>query len=637
MNWKQLEPLIEELQNKEILAMTKIEKLVDRNDNLPSVPMSFHSAKNLIERNEYDVVVCGEVKKGKSSLLNAIIGQEILPVNNEIATSQVFRISNSERESFELVFTDGTRQSISKQELSHYGSQVDANRDGDPVFKGRSLEYIQVNVPIAFLPKGVSLVDTPGLGALYKSHEWITQNYLRHASAVVFVLDPESPITAQEKAFILRALDVTEDMIFVMTKIDKYAPEVWDAQIQRDTSLLSEIYAEKGCVMPQIMPVSSVGLMKASTSKIEQLKDISLKNSRFPELKSELIKMMFKGVGVNRTALALKEASDQVAKMQRMTDDMLRVCSVDSGKEERLIVERIAHQQESLRQNWGQESQRRSKVIQQISAVCQQVHEDVRQLVSINGPVYKEYEAQIEALHSMIQVEELSKTMPQSVVNDVSMQWKNIATLAESKVGAILSSVSAQIGSIGTKSIWTSSSNVEVRELSVLESLKCYLSPTGIGIGSALLLEAAGAFAIPIAPIIAVGIALVSWLFGRGKSSATELQENKKIFRQKLTELMNELSGKLLKVDDGTKHSVVSQFTHDLNQNAQRVVQEAFDRKEQEMKNDISRVERQAREDLESKKRAEKEWTGLKNSLDSIIEEIRYISELQENIRTAVA
>jgi soluble cytochrome b562 len=265
------------------------------------------------------------------------------------------------------------------------------------------------------------------------------------------------------------------------------------------------------------------------------------------------------------------------------------------------------------------------------------VHEDVRQLVSINGPVYKEYEAQIEALHSMAQVEEISKTMPQSVVNDVSMQWKNIATLAESKVGAILSSVSAQIGSIGTKSIWTSSSNVEVRELSVLESLKCYLSPTGIGIGSALLLEAAGAFAIPIAPIIAVGIALVSWLFGRGKSSATELQENKKIFRQKLTELMNELSGKLLKVDDGTKHSVVSQFTHDLNQNAQRVVQEAFERKEQEMKNDISRVERQAREDLESKKRAEKEWTGLKNSLDSIIEEIKYISELQENIRTAVA
>lgn len=617
--------------------MTRIEKLVDKNDNLPSVPMSFNSAKKLIEENEYNVVVCGEVKKGKSSLLNAIIGQEILPINNEIATSQVFRISNSEQESFELVFTDGTRQSISKQELSHYGSQVDANRDGEPVFKGRSLAFIQVNVPITFLPKGVSLVDTPGLGALYKSHEWITQNYLRHASAVVFVLDPESPITAQEKAFILRALDVTEDILFVMTKIDKFAPEVWDAQLQRDASLLADIYAEKGCVMPQIMPVSSVGLMKASTSKVEQLKNISLKNSHFPEFKSELIKMMFKGVGVNRTALALKEASDHTAKIQRMIDDMLRVCSVDSSKEEKLIIDRIEHQQETLRQNWGAESQRRSQVVQQISNVCQDVHNEVRRLVSVNGPVYIEYANQIEALRSMKQVEDLSKTMPQSVINDVSMQWKNIAVQAESKVAAILSGVNTAINSIGTKAIWTPSGDVEVRELSILESLKCYMIPSGIGIGSAVLLEIAGAFVAPIGTIIGAGVALVSWLFGRGNSKATELEDNKKQFRQKLSELMNELSGKLMGVEKGEKYSVVSQFTHDLNQNAQRAVQDAFERKEREMNNNIERVERQAREDMESKKRAEKEWKGLKNDLDVIIREIKDISELQEDIRSAVA
>jgi GTP-binding protein EngB required for normal cell division/gas vesicle protein len=637
MNWTQLEPMVDELQRKEISTMTRIEKLVDKNDNLPSVPMSFNSAKKLIEENEYNVVVCGEVKKGKSSLLNAIIGQEILPVNNEIATSQVFRISNSEQESFELVFTDGTRQAISKKELSHYGSQVDANRDGEPVFKGRSLAFIQVNVPITFLPKGVSLVDTPGLGALYKSHEWITQSYLRHASAVVFVLDPESPITAQEKAFILRALDVTEDILFLMTKIDKFAPEVWDAQLQRDASLLADIYAEKGCVMPQIMPVSSVGLMKASTSKVEQLKNISLKNSHFPEFKSELIKMMFKGVGVNRTALALKEASDHTAKIQRMIDDMLRVCSVDSSKEEKLIIDRIEHQQETLRQNWGAESQRRSQVVQQISNVCQDVHNEVSLLVSVNGPVYTEYANQIEALRSMKQVEDLSKTMPQSVINDVSMQWKNIAAQAESKVAAILSGVNTEINSIGTKAIWTPSGDVEVRELSILESLKCYMIPSGIGIGSAVLLEIAGAFVAPIGTIIGAGVALVSWLFGRGNSKATELEDNKKQFRQKLSELMNELSGKLMGVEKGEKYSVVSQFTHDLNQNAQRAVQDAFERKEREMNNNIERVERQAREDLESKKRAEKEWKGLKNNLDVIIREIKDISELQEDIHSAVA
>lgn len=117
------------------------------------------------------------------------MGKQILPVANEIATSQVFRIAHSETESYSLVFTDGTNEAITYEQLSRYGSQVDAILQGEPIFKDRTLDYIQVNIPVAFLPKGVNLVDTPGLGALYKRHEYITQNYVKKASAVIFVMD----------------------------------------------------------------------------------------------------------------------------------------------------------------------------------------------------------------------------------------------------------------------------------------------------------------------------------------------------------------------------------------------------------------------------------------------------------------
>lgn len=93
--------MIADLQHREVATMDKMEQLASENSKLPIVPMSFTSAKKLVADSPYDVVVCGEVKKGKSSLLNAIIGQEILPVNSEITTSQVFRISNSTQESFE--------------------------------------------------------------------------------------------------------------------------------------------------------------------------------------------------------------------------------------------------------------------------------------------------------------------------------------------------------------------------------------------------------------------------------------------------------------------------------------------------------------------------------------------------------
>lgn len=134
-----IEPQIEKLKNGILSVMDKIEESTSSNSKLPEVSSAMTTARSLIEHPSYDVVVCGEVKKGKSSLLNAIVGQEILPVNNEIATSQVFRLTNSSTESFYLVFTDGTRKQISRDELSRYGSQVDANLQGEPIFQDHTL------------------------------------------------------------------------------------------------------------------------------------------------------------------------------------------------------------------------------------------------------------------------------------------------------------------------------------------------------------------------------------------------------------------------------------------------------------------------------------------------------------------
>ena len=448
MNWSQLEPLVEDLQQREISVMNKIEQLTSANNKLPSVPVSFTAAKQLIEDVDYNVVVCGEVKKGKSSLLNAIIGQEILPVNNEIATSQVFRISNCDRESFQLVFTDGSKNNITRDQLSRYGSQVDANLYGDPLFKNKSLSYIQVNVPIAFLPKGVSLVDTPGLGALYKSHEWITQNYISNANAIIFVLDPERPIEEQEKKFIERALDVTEDILFVMTKIDLYTPESCSMIMQRNESILADIYAGKGTSIPRIMPVSSIGLMKASTGKTKALNAINMKLSKFPEVKSALIKMMFRGVGILRTGQALNEAVNHVTKVKNVIDDMLKVCMVDNQKDLTRITERKIEAQKRLQEEWGSQSGRRQQVVEEIGAICGSITSRVQQLVSTTGPIYKEYDAKINSLSSMDQVELLGKSMAQEIINDVSSQWQSIAHQTETRVAAVLSTISAQIRDI---------------------------------------------------------------------------------------------------------------------------------------------------------------------------------------------
>ena len=636
MNWSQLEPMIADLQHREVATMNKMEQLASENSKLPIVPMSFTSAKKLVADSPYDVVVCGEVKKGKSSLLNAIIGQEILPVNSEIATSQVFRISNSTQESFELVFTDGTRQRISRDELSRYGSQVDANLQGEPMFQNRTLSYIQVNVPIAFLPNGVSLVDTPGLGALYKSHEWITQNYLRNASAILFVLDPERPIEAQEKKFILRALDITEDILFVMTKIDLYTPEAWSSIIQRNEAILADIYASKGLAMPEIKPVSSFGLMKASTGKVEALKAINLKNSKFPELKDELIRIMFRGVGILRTGLALNEASNYVNKAQSIIDDMQKVCVVDNEQEQRVINERKRNQQERLQSDWGQQSQLRQDIIAQIGSICGRIQEDARRLVSTNGSIYQEYLAKIKSLKNLDEAAKLGKTMEQKVVNDVSSQWQSIAQQAENQVAIVLSSANTQIGNIGYGSVGGKTGTLEVQELSALETISCWRGAALFGSVSTALAAAVGAFAVPvIGPIIGVAVGLVSWLFGKSKTQANEMERNKQNFQQKLSELMNELSVKLLHSKDGSR-SVVGQFAYELDNNAKNAIQSIFERRISQLEREIADIERQARADIEERRRASAMWNKARQDWDSITSELQQEISLRNEIMNAL-
>ena len=162
MNQNELNQKISILQSGLSNALRKIENLANEEKQIPKTDMDFDIAKEILNDKEYNVVVCGEVKKGKSSLINAIIGQNLLPVDSDIATSQVFRISNSQTESYKLVFTDKTEKVISREELSKYGSQVDANINGTQELGGKSISYIQVSLPVGFLPEGVNIVDTPG-------------------------------------------------------------------------------------------------------------------------------------------------------------------------------------------------------------------------------------------------------------------------------------------------------------------------------------------------------------------------------------------------------------------------------------------------------------------------------------------
>jgi ribosome biogenesis GTPase A len=176
-------------------SLTVLDQVVDRarDFELPAPPEALGLFRQKLQESTYKVLVVGEAKRGKSTFINALIGRAILPTDVDIATSQVFLVGKAAQEAYRIRFEDGSTREITAAELSKYGSQVLADVEGTPRLD-QIIRWIEVDVPVRFLPDGVSILDTPGLGSLYAAHSQITQRFIPHADAVIYVLDSSQPI-----------------------------------------------------------------------------------------------------------------------------------------------------------------------------------------------------------------------------------------------------------------------------------------------------------------------------------------------------------------------------------------------------------------------------------------------------------
>lgn len=623
MNWNVIEPQIEKLKNGILTVMDKIEESTSSSSKLPEVSSAMTTARSLIEHPSYDVVVCGEVKKGKSSLLNAIVGQEILPVNNEIATSQVFRLTNSSTESFYLVFTDGTRKKISRDELSRYGSQVDANLQGEPIFQDHTLSYIQVNIPIAFLPEGVSLVDTPGLGALYKSHEWITQNYVSKASAVIFVMDPERPLVEKEKEFIQKVLGITPYILFAMTKIDMHAESVVNHMLERNRECLALIYAEKGQDAPAIFPLSSTALMDVVKSEDEFEKDIHLENSRFPQLKEQLLYTIYKAVGLQQTGLALREAADHTMKCKSVIDDILKVTTAENAQEQQRINAKKIERQNQLNAEWGTQSAKRKGVLDEIYAICNDTRNKANLLFSIDGSVFKTYDKVIKEIDTDEKLETVKQHLGNAVSEELDQEWSRIMEDAKSRVNEQLDSFATSIDRISYENGIGNDFSITEKKLTLMDYMPAIQKTFWVTtVTLALVSVFSGGWAI-----------LISTIAGLFMSSETKREKKKEALQKGLVDAFKDIRQKVvLESQPGKNRSVVDEFAYVLKTSAENAITEIFNRKENAHKQELADLEEQSRIEASQRQGEITKWTSAKTEWDHIVAEIKSLVAIRNEL-----
>ncbi|MBE6425298.1 MAG: hypothetical protein E7029_04800 [Planctomycetaceae bacterium] len=384
----------------------------------------------LADQNHY-VAVCGEVKKGKSSLINAIIGKELLPVDCNVATSQVFCISNAKEESFALVFEDGHREPIDRNGLIRYGTQTAANLLGEPLFQGRTLRWIEVNTPVAFLPEGIHLIDTPGLGATYATHSAVTRRILEEVDAVIFLLDSQHPVTTEDKALLEKIYSITPDVLYVQSKID-ISGSNWEKMHEDHVRNLNEQFGHLG-VQIQVFPISSK-MLESSLSIDGNVDEFDYTESRFEVFRQALLKLLYKVTCWNTAANTVQALNIQFVQVEKWLKERKVNLHQEGEEAKRKVAQDIEALKKQFQADWIQPGEKKTKAVQVVQSEMERFKNSVRVICMPNGTIEERYSRLIMDTADQQQLQQLNDSLVQELQTAVQMEWTRLLEESQRKI-----------------------------------------------------------------------------------------------------------------------------------------------------------------------------------------------------------
>ncbi|MGP6174412.1 dynamin family protein [Corynebacterium sp. A21] len=214
------------------------------------------------------VVVLGEIKRGKSSLVNALVGHRaLLPVDVLTCTSapiRVIAVGQTPAATVQIRLIRGDqRELIPAAELAKWVTQesvADIERTGSEEEIAALPTAAEIEVPFPELA-GVTIVDTPGVGGLDEHAVHAALQEARQAGLLLMVCDASSPITAPEMDILRRARESAGGVVVAVTKTDKNTRR-WRSIVADDARLIEK---HLGVAVP-VIGISSLRAIDAAES-----------------------------------------------------------------------------------------------------------------------------------------------------------------------------------------------------------------------------------------------------------------------------------------------------------------------------------------------------------------------------------
>ncbi len=232
---------------------------------------------------QFRLAVLGQFKRGKSTLLNALLGDQLLPTDILPVTAIPTFIGSGEKITVQVTFA-GDDPSVSfdpdsGQSLSDFLNEY-VTETGNPRNR-RNVERVDISHPAELLRQGVVLIDTPGIGSTHRHNTEVAYQILPQCDAALFLVSPDPPITEAELSYLKDIQQRLPRTFFLLNKVD-FLDETEQLSSLR---FLADQLTPLCDGVPQVLPISARnGLVARQKGDLD-----SWRNSGMQQVEQNLI------------------------------------------------------------------------------------------------------------------------------------------------------------------------------------------------------------------------------------------------------------------------------------------------------------------------------------------------------------
>ena len=237
-----------------------------------------------LEEEAFNLVVLGQFKRGKSTFINALLGESILPTAIIPLTSVVTILRYGSTLKVEVVYMNGRVEQIDLATLPAFITERE-----NPQNK-KAVKEVTVFYPSQYLKGGVRIIDTPGAGSIYSHNTEAAYAYLPYVDAGIFVVSVDPPLSKSEHQFLKDVREFVDKVFFVLNKVDQVSDSDQKESLEFTVRVIEE---EVGQGKVRIYPLSARWALEGKKAGDNLL----LERSLLPEFERQLLDFLAREKG----------------------------------------------------------------------------------------------------------------------------------------------------------------------------------------------------------------------------------------------------------------------------------------------------------------------------------------------------